>query len=72
VEGKPVTPYLLARTGRDGRMQYWEGRMWPNGDPCWTHDKHRAYHFSSARAAYEAADTHRALRNSDEWRVVPR
>lgn len=64
--------HLLARTGPDGALQFWEGRMWPDGSPVWTPFRHRAFHFCCAGAAYDAANTHKALRNSDEWKAVPR
>lgn len=63
--------FLLA-TDKSGERRYWEGRMWPDGSPVWTTHKHEAKHFSSARAAYECADTHKSLRNSEEWKAVPR
>lgn len=55
-----------------GVDEYWTGRTDRDGHPERTLFRHEAKHFSGASAAYQAADTHRDLRNSDSWRVVKR
>lgn len=64
-------PWLLA-IEVDGQTEYWTGKEGRNGGPQRSPWKSDAYHFSTPRAAYEAADTHRFLKDSDEWKVVPR
>ena len=63
--------YLL---GRDvgGEMEYWRGTVNERGFPRTSPFKCDAFHFTSARAAYEAAATHQALQYSNEWKAVPR
>ena len=56
----------------DGAMEYWTGRQGEKGGPSRTPFKSDAYHFRTAEAARECANTHRGLRNSEEWRVVRR
>ena len=51
---------------------YWTGRVSPTGQPIVTLWAHEAKQFSSATAAHECADTHRELRDSDEWRAIER
>lgn len=52
------TNVVLYFTGKSG---HWRESLW----------KQDAYHFTSARAAYECAETHRWMK-PDEWRVVRR
>lgn len=54
VDGEDV---YFVRTNSYGRVRW---------SPFWS----EAAHFSSARSAYECAQTHRGLRDSEEWRVV--
>jgi hypothetical protein len=55
-----------------GVTEYWTGRQGPNGGPQRTLWKADAFHFPTAEAAYVCADTHQGLKNSEEWKVVPR
>lgn len=64
-------PWLLA-TVVDGTPMYWTGRKGKNGGPQRTLWKGDAKVFSTARGAYETADTHEGLRNSEEWKAVRR
>lgn len=63
--------HLLAIDEGDVR-QYWTGEVYSNGTPIRTLWKGLARHFTTARAAYEAAGTHECLRLSEEWKAVPR
>lgn len=60
--------YVLARE-IDGADVYFV-RANAHGRARWSPFWSEAAHFSTARAAYECAQTHRGLCNSDEWRVV--
>lgn len=60
--------YILTRI-LDGVPVYWTGSRHFTGDPQWTLWKGGAFHFSSPRAAYEAAATHPEI-NQAEWRVI--
>jgi hypothetical protein len=66
-----VEVYLLGREVK-GVMEYWTGEVTEHGMPRVSPWKSDGYHFHGARAAYEAADTHKALRLSDQWRAVRR
>lgn len=56
----------------EGSREYWNGRQGEKGGPSRTPFKSDAYHFRTAEAARECANTHKGLRDSDEWKVVPR
>lgn len=58
--------WVLAKGDEDAR-QYWTGKM-RRGEPVTTLWRADAHKFHDAQAANEAASTHAALRNSDEWR----
>jgi len=60
--------YVLAKK-IDGEDVYF---IRPNvyGRVRWTPFWSEAAHFSSARSAYECAQTHKGLRDSDEWRAL--
>ncbi len=51
---------------------FWIGRMHPSGDPITSPDRQQAFPFASAWGAMQCAETHNALRNSPDWRVVKR
>lgn len=55
-----------------GADEYWTGIMDNDGSPLTSPHRSDAYVFTSSSAALQTADTHRALRDSDEWKVVPR
>ncbi len=60
--------YVLSRK-QDGEDIYF---IAPNqyGRVRWSPFWSEAAHFSTARSAYECAQTHKGLKDSDEWRVV--
>lgn len=66
------TGWLIARFVREsasgaGYWQYWcGGGDWPTSDR-----RSDAFHFSSAKAALECANTHSMLKDSDTWRIIP-
>ena len=60
--------YILTRI-LDGVPVYWTGSRHFTGDPQWTLWRSKGFHFSSPRAAYEAAATHPEI-NQAEWRVI--
>ncbi len=65
--------WVLAK-GNDDAREYWTGKM-RRGEPVTTLWRADAAKFHDAQAANEAASTHGALRNSDEWRperLIPR
>jgi hypothetical protein len=64
-------PWLLARE-MDGETVYWTGEVRADLQPVRTLWKGDARHFTTARAAYEAAATHRALAHSNLWKAVLR
>lgn len=66
--------YLLGRKIRENSddMEYWTGEVNERGMPRTTEWKGGARHFTGARAAYEAAGTHDALKHSSHWKAVPR
>jgi len=64
--------WVIAREISDnGRqwLEYWTG----GSDKCGWRSSFRcdAFHFTTPGAAYECAQTHSQLRDSDQWRVVP-
>lgn len=64
-------PWLLALGDGDSR-EYWTGEQGRNGGPSRTPFKADAFHFTTPRAAYEAAETHECLKHSEEWKAVRR
>lgn len=68
---EPDRVYLLARDVA-GEREYWTGEVNERGFPRTTPWKGGARHFTGARAAYEAAGTHQALKFSDDWKAVRR
>lgn len=56
----------------DGELEFWTGRQGEKGGPSRTPFRCDAYHFQTAQSARECANTHKGLRDSDEWKVVPR
>jgi hypothetical protein len=67
--------WLLARDidcGDGVVREYWTGEMRDDGQPKWSPWKCDAFHFKHPDQGYAAAATHRSLRNSREWKVVPR
>jgi hypothetical protein len=58
--------WVLAK-GRGPDMVFWTGKFFL-GEPDTTDHWSEAAKFHDAVAVNEAATTHRALRNSDEWR----
>ena len=67
-------PYVLARPVEHfGEImhEYWTGEVTHGGNPRWSTHSSDARIFTTARCAYEAASTHRAMRDSDEWRAIP-
>lgn len=65
-----MSAYVLARM-QDGEWIYWLGRKARSGGVAWTPFVCDAKHFSSARCAYEAADTHPEI-DQTEWRAIRR
>lgn len=63
-------PWLLA-IEVDGQPMYWTGRI-KRGGPQRTLWKSDAKSFTTPRAAYECADTHVELKDSDQWKAVRR
>ncbi len=61
--------WVLGKGEGDDR-EYWTGRM-RRGEPVTTPWRSDAIKFHDAQAANEAASTHAALRDSDEWRPEP-
>ncbi len=62
-----MSTWVLTR-GYNGTALYFRGESYDG--PLWTVWAHDAYKFSSARAAYECANTHTGLRDSSEVRAV--
>jgi len=63
--------WIFAR-GLNGSREYWTGRVTDYGLPIRCEHISDAYVFESHESAMRCAETHRALRNSDEWKVVQR
>lgn len=51
--------------------EFWTGDTGENGGPSRSPFRSDAFHFTTPGAAYECAATHRDLKDSDLWRVVP-
>lgn len=66
-----MSAWLLAR-GKGEDQEFFTGKVKESGQPRVTPFRSDGFHFSSARAAYEAAETHTGLRGSEQWRVVRR
>jgi hypothetical protein len=60
--------WVLCKSTADGEL-FWTGRTNTYARPSLTPFVSEAYHFRTAQEAYTAADTHRHLRDSDDWRV---
>jgi hypothetical protein len=69
--GREVVPWLLS-IEVDGQPMYWTGRKGRHGGPQRTLWKGDAKLFTTPRAAYECADTHAELKDSDQWKVIQR
>lgn len=52
-------------------FEYWTGEQGENGVPSRSPFRSDAFHFTTPGAAYECAQTHWQLKDSDQWRVVP-
>jgi len=66
--------YILARTmdSPSGPVTvFWTGYRHVSGEPQWTLWRSKAKHFTTARGAYEAAETHPEM-NPNEWKAVRR
>jgi hypothetical protein len=63
--------FIFERLGIHGPV-YWRGRMDAGGIPLTTIRREDAYSFTSYWSAMQCGETHDALRNSPDWRVVPR
>ena len=48
-------------------MEYWTGE----GSPWKSPFRSDAFHFTTPGSAYECAQTHSRLKDSEEWRVIP-
>jgi hypothetical protein len=53
----------------DGVQVYWTGYRHVSGEPQWTLWRAKAKHFTTARGAYEAAETHPEM-NQAEWKAI--
>jgi hypothetical protein len=66
---------LGKRVGADAAGQpiyeYFTGREGEAGGPSRSPFRSDAYKFYSARAARQCADTHREMRDSEDWVVLP-
>lgn len=63
--------WLLAT--REGEVEiYFVGRKGQRGGLRVTLWRHEAFHFETPAEAYAAANTHPEMKNSEDWKVVPR
>jgi hypothetical protein len=68
------TVWVLARLvdyGFAAQLEYFTGEQGENGGPSRSPFRADAFKFSSAKSALECAETHRALRDSEVWRLIP-
>jgi hypothetical protein len=63
--------WIFKRASLHG-TEYWRGRMNGFGDPVTSLHVCDAFVFRSHDGALQTAETHAALRDSDQWRVVRR
>lgn len=73
--GRRMSVWILAKVvGRlpDGEPihEYFTGRHGDGGGPSRSPFKTDAMKFHDARSAYECAQTHKTMRDSDEWKAI--
>lgn len=59
------------RGRQQSHVEYWQGKPGDNGEPSRSLFRCDAFHFKTSEEARVCTETHPALKDSDDWRIVP-